>query len=296
MYFCFVAVLPPTQDVQISVGPVTKIEQVAASAADQEFVDKPDSHYQTNQYSNNSISSSSISSSLIKLESNIDTYNAGQSVFTTGQDCDKDSTTQQQQPIAVVISLPTPSSFPSTAASEQPLMTNERHLSSTTLDHLDDSHSSITFTLPTAAAASTTSTLPLRLAEASTTTASTDLEEEIIGKEIRHPGEEDILGGTICNVCAKECKSEAELKHHKKRHKVDAPMVCQYCPRQFVDKHKFGVHVRWHTGETPFKCHICGKGFRDDRKMRLHVARHNSSLANKCHLCPRSFEGNNNFF
>ena len=95
----------------------------------------------------------------------------------------------------------------------------------------------------------------------------------------------------VCNVCNKECPSENELALHKKRHKLDSPLICEYCNQTYTNRHRYEVHVRFHTGETPFKCHICGKGFRDDRKMRLHVARHDGSLPNKCDLCPRSFEG-----
>ena len=94
-----------------------------------------------------------------------------------------------------------------------------------------------------------------------------------------------------CKVCSKVCPTEHELVIHKKRHKIDDPLVCQYCQRSYVDQHRFEVHVRTHTGETPFHCELCGKGFRDDRKMKLHMARHNSGLSHKCHLCPRSFEG-----
>ena len=94
-----------------------------------------------------------------------------------------------------------------------------------------------------------------------------------------------------CNVCAKICPSESDLKIHKKRHKIDEALICSYCKRSYVDKHRYDVHVRMHTGETPFHCSLCGKGFRDDRKMKLHMARHNSGLSHKCHLCPRSFEG-----
>ena len=94
-----------------------------------------------------------------------------------------------------------------------------------------------------------------------------------------------------CKVCSKVCPSEHELVIHKKRHKIDDPLVCQFCQRSYVDQHRFEVHVRTHTGETPFHCELCGKGFRDDRKMKLHMARHNSGLSHKCHLCPRSFEG-----
>lgn len=100
--------------------------------------------------------------------------------------------------------------------------------------------------------------------------------------------------GTVlwpCNVCAKICPSESDLKIHKKRHKIDEALICPYCQRSYVDQHRYKVHVRFHTGETPFHCDICGKGFRDDRKMKLHMARHNSGLSHKCHLCPRSFEG-----
>ena len=100
-----------------------------------------------------------------------------------------------------------------------------------------------------------------------------------------------LLNTYACNICKKECNSEADLAIHKKRHKLDGPLKCEYCNNTYTDRHRYEVHVRHHTGETPFKCHICGKGFRDDRKMRLHVARHNSGLNNKCHLCPRSFEG-----
>ena len=100
-----------------------------------------------------------------------------------------------------------------------------------------------------------------------------------------------LLNSYTCNICKKECSSEADLAMHKKRHKLDGPLKCEYCNNTYTDRHRYEVHVRHHTGETPFKCHICGKGFRDDRKMRLHVARHNSGLNNKCHLCPRSFEG-----
>ena len=95
----------------------------------------------------------------------------------------------------------------------------------------------------------------------------------------------------VCNVCTKECLNENELALHKKRHKLDSPLICKYCSQTYTNRHRYEVHVRSHTGETPFKCHICGKGFRDDRKMRLHVARHDGSLPNKCDLCPRSFEG-----
>ena len=94
-----------------------------------------------------------------------------------------------------------------------------------------------------------------------------------------------------CKVCAKVCASEHELSIHKKRHKIDDPLVCAFCQRSYVDQHRYEVHVRTHTGETPFHCELCGKGFRDDRKMKLHMARHNSGLSHKCHLCPRSFEG-----
>ena len=100
--------------------------------------------------------------------------------------------------------------------------------------------------------------------------------------------------GTVhwsCNVCAKVCPSESDLKIHKKRHKIDEALICPYCKRSYVDQHRYAVHVRIHTGETPFHCDLCGKGFRDDRKMKLHMARHNSGLSHKCHLCPRSFEG-----
>lgn len=100
--------------------------------------------------------------------------------------------------------------------------------------------------------------------------------------------------GTVvwsCNVCAKICASESDLKIHKKRHKIDEALICPYCQRNYVDQHRYAVHVRIHTGETPFHCDLCGKGFRDDRKMKLHMARHNSGLSHKCHLCPRSFEG-----
>ena len=94
-----------------------------------------------------------------------------------------------------------------------------------------------------------------------------------------------------CNVCAKICPSESDLKIHKKRHKINEALICPYCKRSYVDQHRYAVHVRIHTGETPFHCSLCGKGFRDDRKMKLHMARHNSGLSHKCHLCPRSFEG-----
>ena len=94
-----------------------------------------------------------------------------------------------------------------------------------------------------------------------------------------------------CKVCSKVCPSEHELSIHKKRHKIDDPLVCGFCQRTYVDQHRYQVHVRTHTGETPFHCELCGKGFRDDRKMKLHMARHNSGLSHKCHLCPRSFEG-----
>ena len=94
-----------------------------------------------------------------------------------------------------------------------------------------------------------------------------------------------------CKVCSKVCATEHELSIHKKRHKIDDPLVCPYCQRSYVDQHRYQVHVRTHTGETPFHCDLCGKGFRDDRKMKLHMARHNSGLSHKCHLCPRSFEG-----
>ena len=94
-----------------------------------------------------------------------------------------------------------------------------------------------------------------------------------------------------CKVCSKICPTEHELTIHKKRHKIDDPLICPYCQRSYVDQHRYKVHVRTHTGETPFHCELCGKGFRDDRKMKLHMARHNSGLSHKCHLCPRSFEG-----
>jgi len=100
--------------------------------------------------------------------------------------------------------------------------------------------------------------------------------------------------GTVewkCKVCSKVCATEHELAIHKKRHKIDDPLICPYCQRSYVDQHRYAVHVRIHTGETPFHCDLCGKGFRDDRKMKLHMARHNSGLSHKCHLCPRSFEG-----
>ena len=113
---------------------------------------------------------------------------------------------------------------------------------------------------------------------------------------IREPKLEPTIGedGSVlwpCNVCAKICPSESDLKIHKKRHKIDEALICPYCKRSYVDQHRYAVHVRIHTGETPFHCELCGKGFRDDRKMKLHMARHNSGLSHKCHLCPRSFEG-----
>ena len=99
------------------------------------------------------------------------------------------------------------------------------------------------------------------------------------------------LKPNTCNVCGKECKNEADLFIHKKRHKVDAPLTCHFCSRQYLDKRRYDIHIRLHTGETPFKCPMCGKGFRDERKMILHHKRHTSDLGHKCHLCPRSFEG-----
>ena len=64
----------------------------------------------------------------------------------------------------------------------------------------------------------------------------------------------------VCNMCTKECPSENELALHKKRHKLDSPLICKYCNQSYTNRHRFEVHVRSHTGETPFKCHICSKG------------------------------------
>ena len=73
----------------------------------------------------------------------------------------------------------------------------------------------------------------------------------------------------ICKVCSKVCATEHELAIHKKRHKIDDPLICPYCQRSYVDQHRYAVHVRIHTGETPFHCDLCGKGFRNDRKMKF---------------------------
>jgi hypothetical protein len=53
-----------------------------------------------------------------------------------------------------------------------------------------------------------------------------------------------------CNVCGKECRNEADLNLHKKRHKVDAPFICQFCSREYVDRNRFDVHIRLHTGKS----------------------------------------------
>ena len=32
-----------------------------------------------------------------------------------------------------------------------------------------------------------------------------------------------------CKVCSKVCATEHELAIHKKRHKIDDPLICTYC-------------------------------------------------------------------
>ena len=50
-----------------------------------------------------------------------------------------------------------------------------------------------------------------------------------------------------CKVCSKVCATEHELAIHKKRHKIDDPLICPYCQRSYVDQHRYAVHVRIHT-------------------------------------------------
>lgn len=42
--------------------------------------------------------------------------------------------------------------------------------------------------------------------------------------------------GWVCNVCSKECPSENELTLHKKRHKLDSPLICEYCNQQYTNR------------------------------------------------------------
>ena len=61
----------------------------------------------------------------------------------------------------------------------------------------------------------------------------------------------------VLKVCATEHKSAI----HKKKHKIDDPLICPYCQRCYVDQHHYADHVKIHTGETPFHCDIYGKEF-----------------------------------
>ena len=52
----------------------------------------------------------------------------------------------------------------------------------------------------------------------------------------------------VCNVCSKEYSNENELISHKKRHKLNSPLICDYCNQRYTNQQSYEVHIRTHTG------------------------------------------------
>ncbi|XP_053694404.1 zinc finger protein 729-like [Sabethes cyaneus] len=93
-----------------------------------------------------------------------------------------------------------------------------------------------------------------------------------------------------CDICGRQCQSEAILKLHKKRfhksRKQPEGTVCSICGQVYSNIYN---HMITHSDERPFKCDLCPMGFRYKSQLNNHRAVHTKERAFLCR-----FEGCDN--
>lgn len=92
-----------------------------------------------------------------------------------------------------------------------------------------------------------------------------------------------------CPDCNKLCKSNSELKRHRRMHTGERPFTCEECNKRFNYKSSLLEHLRVHSGEKPYICTECNKCFRQGSTLNRHKKIHTGEKPHKCEVCGKCF-------
>ena len=92
-----------------------------------------------------------------------------------------------------------------------------------------------------------------------------------------------------CPDCNKPCKSNSQLKRHRRMHTGERPFMCEECHKSFNYKSSLLEHLRVHSGEKPYRCSECNKCFRQGSTLNRHKKIHTGEKPHKCEVCGKCF-------
>ncbi|XP_045456181.1 zinc finger protein 649-like [Melitaea cinxia] len=74
----------------------------------------------------------------------------------------------------------------------------------------------------------------------------------------------------VCEICGKNCTSNATLRYHQRRHTGEKPFPCDKCAARFISREQLRIHARTHSGERPYGCALCGQRFSQKPALNRH--------------------------
>ncbi|XP_048481075.1 zinc finger protein ZFP2 [Plutella xylostella] len=97
----------------------------------------------------------------------------------------------------------------------------------------------------------------------------------------------------VCEICGRNCTSNATLKYHQRTHTGERPYPCTECGKKFADSNQLRIHGRVHSGSRPYSCAVCAKSFRQRPSLNRHMRVHTGAKPYACPYCAKTFSQSN---
>ncbi|XP_076044508.1 uncharacterized protein LOC143027211 [Oratosquilla oratoria] len=103
-----------------------------------------------------------------------------------------------------------------------------------------------------------------------------------------------------CHFCKKNCRSNSDLRNHKRSHTRERQFKCDVCDRDFIYKAGLVTHMRTHDPVNKYFCPLCGMSFNYKNDRNFHTLTHacerwrshirDSADAHVCSTCYSEFD------
>lgn len=91
-----------------------------------------------------------------------------------------------------------------------------------------------------------------------------------------------------CTFCSKVCKSQDDLREHRKTHVGEKPFSCPICKKPFKQQASLTAHIEKHKEDDENTCMQCNKHFSSKNDLRKHAQTAHPDTYT-CEKCRRTF-------
>ena len=91
-----------------------------------------------------------------------------------------------------------------------------------------------------------------------------------------------VFSPSVCEVCAKVCSSERELKIHMDDHEGKVGCVCHHCGANFKERKAYERHIARNHKPRDIGCLHCDHKFHNKDQATRHLAMHSGFKPYQC--------------